>query len=109
MATVTASPKTATEPAAAAPKKTRVPRQKSTKLQRREWRAAYLFISPWIVGFLIFILGAMIYSLVLSFSHYNLATNQITPAGVDNYTQLLSDPKIAQSLGNTLFYAVLAV
>jgi multiple sugar transport system permease protein len=79
------------------------------KYDRREAIAGYLFISPWIVGFLIFTLGAMIYSLVISFSHYNLATNTATPAGLQNYEQLLQDPKVMTSLGNTLFYAVMAV
>ncbi len=71
--------------------------------------AGYLFISPWIVGFLVFTLGAMVYSLVISFSHYSLATNIATPAGGDNYAQLLDDPKVLLSLTNTLVYAVLAV
>lgn len=84
-------------------------RSKYTKLQRREHRAAYLFILPWMVGFLIFTLGAMVLSLVLSFSNYSLANNTISPAGLSNYQQLLSDPKVLQGLGNTLFYAVLAV
>jgi multiple sugar transport system permease protein len=94
-------------PADTPPKPRRRP--KYTRMQRREHRAAYLFILPWIVGFLVFTLGAMIYSLVLSFSHYNLATNSLSPAGLDNYAQLISDPKVLQSLGNTLFYAVMAV
>ncbi len=71
--------------------------------------AGYLFISPWIVGFLVFTAGSMIYSLVISFTRYNLATGSVTPAGVSNYAELFQDPKVAQSLGNTLFYAVLAV
>lgn len=75
----------------------------------REAIAGYLFISPWIVGFLVFTLGAMVYSLVISFSHYSLATNIATPAGGDNYAQLLDDPKVLLSLTNTLVYAVLAV
>jgi multiple sugar transport system permease protein len=79
------------------------------KYNRREAIAGYLFISPWIVGFLIFTLGAMTYSLVISFSNYNLATNSATPAGFGNYAELFNDPKVALSLGNTLFYAVLAV
>jgi multiple sugar transport system permease protein len=79
------------------------------KYNKREAIAGYLFISPWIVGFLIFTLGAMLYSLVISFSNYNLATNSATPAGFDNYAELFNDPKVALSLGNTLFYAVLAV
>ena len=51
----------------------------------------------------------MSYSLVISFSNYNLATNTASPAGIDNYAELINDPKVALSLGNTLFYAVMAV
>ena len=76
---------------------------------KREAIAGYLFISPWIIGFLIFTAFSMVYSLYISFSNYSLATNMATPAGIDNYAELLQDPKVAMSLGNTLFYAVLAV
>jgi multiple sugar transport system permease protein len=79
------------------------------RYNRREALAGYLFISPWIIGFLIFTAGTMIYSLVISFSHYNLATNIIRPAGISNYRALLDNPKVGSSLANTLFYAVLAV
>jgi multiple sugar transport system permease protein len=75
----------------------------------RESVAGYLFITPWIIGFLIFTAGAMIYSLVISFSEYNLATNNATPVGFANYASLFQDPKVAASLSNTLFYAVMAV
>ena len=71
--------------------------------------AGYAFIAPWIIGFAIFTAGTMIYSLVISFTHYNLATDSVTPAGTSNYQALLSDPMVRTSLGNTLFYAVLAV
>jgi multiple sugar transport system permease protein len=84
-------------------------RKRGTKYNKREAIAGYLFISPWIVGFLVFTLGAMLYSLYISFSDYNLATNSATPAGVDNYAELFNDPKVGLSLGNTLFYAVMAV
>ncbi|HZC73118.1 MAG TPA: sugar ABC transporter permease [Jatrophihabitans sp.] len=79
------------------------------KASRREAVSGFLFISPWIIGFLVFTLGTMIYSLVISFSHYNLATNVAAPAGVSNYKELIHDPLVRQSLQNTLFYAVLAV
>lgn len=84
-------------------------RTRLTKMQRREALAGYLFISPWIVGFLVFTLGAMIYSLVLSFTNYDLSTNTASPVGLANYQQLFQDPKVMLSLGNTLFYAVMAV
>src|SRR3954463_12628320 len=85
------------------------PRRSRTPFNRREAVAGYLFISPWIIGFLVFTAGAMIYSLVISFSHYNLATNTARPAGTSNYVELLKDPRVATALGNTLFYALLAV
>lgn len=85
------------------------PRPARSKYNRREALAGYLFISPWIIGFAVFMLGAMVYSLVISFSRYNLATNVARPAGVTNYQLLFDDPKVAASLANTLFYAVMAV
>ena len=42
-------------------------------------------------------------------SHYNLWTGLLKPAGLDNYANLFADPSVALSLGNTLFYGILAV
>jgi len=94
-------------PAAAAPEKPK--KRRRNDFNRREAIAGYLFISPWLLGFLVFTFGAMIYSLVISFSYYQLATNSARPAGFANYEALISDPKVMLSLGNTLFYAILAV
>jgi multiple sugar transport system permease protein len=87
----------------------RAARRGRVKYNRREALAGYLFISPWIIGFVVFMLGAMAYSLVISFSRYNLATNVARPVGTANYALLFDDPKVALSLANTLFYAVMAV
>jgi len=84
------------------------PKQKDS-YNRREALAGYLFIAPWLIGFLIFTAGAMIYSLYISFSSYNLATNTARPIGIDNYAALFEDPRVAVSLANTLFYVVMAV
>ncbi len=82
---------------------------KARKYNRREALAGYAFILPWVIGFLVFTLGAMTYSLVISFTHYNLATNSAPPAGLSNYRDLIDDPLVRKSLSNTLFYALLAV
>ena len=79
------------------------------RYNRREAIAGYLFLAPWIIGFLIFTLGAMAYSLYISFSNYNLATNTARPIGISNYAELFQDPRVGVSLANTLFYAVMAV
>jgi multiple sugar transport system permease protein len=86
----------------------KVPKVKE-RYNKREVVAGYLFIAPWMIGFLVFTAGAMIYSLYISFSNYHLATNRARPVGFANYAQLFEDPKVALALGNTLFYAVMAV
>jgi len=96
-------------PTGATTSRRRKPPRQKIKYNRREAIAGYLFIAPWLIGFLVFTLGSMIYSLVISFSNYNLATNTISPAGTSNYAGLFQDPKVMLSLGNTLFYAVMAV
>jgi multiple sugar transport system permease protein len=71
--------------------------------------AGLLFISPWIIGFSVFTVISMTWSLRLSFSDYDLATNSGEPVGFENYRLLFTDPKVLTSLGNTFFYALLAV
>ncbi|WBQ03492.1 carbohydrate ABC transporter permease [Kribbella sp. CA-293567] len=77
-------------------------------LARGESRAAWFFISPWLIGFLIFTAGPMLASLVLSFSDYQLiqAPNLV---GTANYQELFQDPKIAKALLNTFVYALIFV
>ena len=63
----------------------------------REEIAAYLFLSPWIIGFVIFTLGAMAASLVLSFTKTDLLTS-IRFVGLDNYAALFTDRFVPQAL-----------
>jgi multiple sugar transport system permease protein len=83
--------------------------RRASKYDRREALAGFAFISPWIIGFVVFTAGTMIYSLVISFTDYNLAAGTVTPAGFSNYARLVEDPTVLTSLSNTLFYALLAV
>ncbi len=76
---------------------------------RRETIAGLLFISPWIIGFLIFTVISMSYSLILSFTDYDLVTNTMSPVGVSNYAQLFDNPRVLTALGNTFTYAIMAV
>jgi len=71
-------------------------------------RTAYLFISPWLVGLLVFTAGPMVASLVLSFTDYDLV-QEAEFVGVENYQRLVQDPAVLTSLGNTVFYTVLHV
>jgi multiple sugar transport system permease protein len=77
-------------------------------LARGEGRAAWLFISPWVIGFLVFTAGPMLASLVLSFTDYQLIRAPHA-VGTANYHELVQDPKIAKALLNTFVYALIFV
>lgn len=94
---------------------TRRPASTQTSAQRpkprRNWaevRAAYAFLSPWLIGFAVFTAAPMVISLYLSFTDYN-GINSPRSVGTANYRQLFSDPKVTLALRNTLSYAVLYV
>jgi multiple sugar transport system permease protein len=75
-------------------------------MARREALAGYLFISPWLVGFVLFFMGPTLASLGFSFTHFMI----VTPpewAGLDNYRQALtSDPLVWVALRVTAIYSV---
>lgn len=69
----------------------------------------YLFISPWLVGFLVFVLGPFVESIYLSFTRYNIVT---TPkwVGLANYRMLLTrDDLFWKSGWVTVKYAIVSV
>jgi len=79
------------------------------KARLKENLEGYLFISPWILGFLIFTLGPMIASLVLSFTDWNLL-NIPSYNGLYNYLEMFkNDPKYIQSLKVTFIYSFASV
>lgn len=68
-----------------------------------------MYISPWIIGLLIFTVYPFISSLVLSFTDYNLI-NSPSFIGLDNYTQMFtSDKEFINSLIATFKYTILTV
>lgn len=83
--------------------------QPVTERAKREARWGWLFISPWILGFLAFTLGPMIASLVLSLTRYAGGSSVPEFVGIENYVKLFTDPKFYNSLRITFQYAVLAL
>jgi ABC-type sugar transport system permease subunit/ABC-type glycerol-3-phosphate transport system substrate-binding protein len=80
------------------------------RLSRQEATAGYIFASPWLIGFLIFTLGPIIVSMVLSFCDYDV----LHPArwvGADNFVQLLGKDSyyLQKSLTNTFYIAVIGI
>jgi len=78
------------------------------RLRRRETRAALLFISPWIIGFLVFTAWPVLYTGYLSLTDYDVI-NDPTFVGFANFRELLEDPKIALALQNTFVFTAMSV
>jgi multiple sugar transport system permease protein len=69
-----------------------------------------VFVSPWIIGFLVFTLGPLIASLVISFTDFNLVRPEAVQfVGLDNYARLASDPLVKQGLFVTVRFALIAI
>jgi multiple sugar transport system permease protein len=76
---------------------------------RRNYLSGYLFISPWLIGFIVFTLGPFIMSLYLSFTDYTIVTRPVW-VGLDNYVKLFTDdPYFTKTLFNTLYYVIFHV
>jgi multiple sugar transport system permease protein len=76
--------------------------------QRKQNRAAYLFLLPWFVGLALVTIGPMAASLALSFTRYNL----LSPPkfiGLDNFARMLEDPRLHTSLWVTFQYVFISV
>ena len=77
-------------------------------ISAEEARAGYLFISPWLLGAVIFLLGPILVSLLLAFSSWDI----ISPArwvGVDNFREMASDDRFSAGLRVTALYTLFSV
>ena len=79
-------------------------------LARSEAKWAYLFISPWLIGFLVLTLGPMIASLFFSFTQYDVL-NEARWVGTKNYQDLVGVdwPNVSKALGNAIYLAGVGV
>ena len=74
----------------------------------KEEREFYMFISPWLFGFVFLTLGPLLVSLIMSFTQWEV----ISPPkwiGGRNYLSMYRDPLFRQSLKVTTIYTVLDV
>lgn len=77
--------------------------------EKRDFLKGIAFISPWLLGFLIFTAYPILASLYFSFTDYNLLSSPKF-IGFENYITLLTkDEFIGKVLYNTVYFAVFAV
>lgn len=83
----------------------------ATPKQQANTFAGYLFAAPWIVGFLIFVVVPLGFSLYWSFTDYRVTANQPPQwLGFENYQNLLlKDDSFRASIVNTLYLTVIGL
>lgn len=90
-----------------APRKTFFQKIRNPGLTWTEYIWAYIFVLPWLIGFLSFIAGPMIASLYLSFTKYDLV---MAPwVGFANWERLFQDGLMRKALYNTGYYVLIGV
>jgi multiple sugar transport system permease protein len=77
--------------------------------RQREERSFYLFILPWLIGFVLFTGGPVVYSFIMSLTNWTgIKTRDWV--GLDNYINLLTvDPLFWTVLKNTFVYGIFSV
>jgi ABC-type sugar transport system permease subunit len=80
---------------------------KKQSFQKRTF-AGYAFAGPWIVGFLLFVVGPAVLSFYWSFTKYGLP-NPPQWSGLENYSRLLQDDSFHVALFNSLYMTVFGV
>src|SRR3954469_16525328 len=78
------------------------------KSRQRESLTALLFVSPWIVGFSVFLLYPLLAALYYSFCEYSVLRPPVW-VGIENYRDLAKDSVFWLTLKNTGMFAALAL
>lgn len=97
-------------PAQKAPAQADKPQAKKMHLARREAIAAYLFISPWIIGLIVFLAIPVLISLYTSFTKWTLIGPAPKWTGFDNYVYIFTkDRYFWSSLRITIEFILLTL
>ena len=75
---------------------------------KRHW-IGYLFIGPWLIGFIAFTAFPFLASIYLSFTRYDIVQSPLWVGAANYHTLLTGDPLFWKSLAVTCRYAALAV
>ncbi|UYN83441.1 MAG: sugar ABC transporter permease [Microcella sp.] len=91
---------------------TQAPPKRSSKrpseYARKEARAAWIMLTPWLLGLTLITAIPMLASLYLSFTNYPLLAAPRW-VGFDNYVRLFDDPRFLASIGVTFRYVFISV
>lgn len=107
MAVLTAEP--TTQQVVLPPTGTDGRRRRPSLRSRREGRAFYAFISPWLVGTILLTLFPLVYAFAVSMTNWDGISPSFSWVGFANYFDVLVDPQTWASMGRTGLLAIIVV
>jgi multiple sugar transport system permease protein len=81
---------------------------RSSVSSRRETLEFYLFISPWLIGFVVFFLYPLVSSLYYSFTRFEIGGRPFW-IGLENYARMFADPLYLKTIRTTFIFALICV
>jgi multiple sugar transport system permease protein len=86
------------------------PRRSTKSRERRRGRVGWLFIAPFAIVFIVFLVAPLIYAFYLSLYTKGLATGGVPVfSGIDNYVQAFTDPVFLGGLLFVIHFAVVLI
>ena len=76
--------------------------------EARETRAAYMFLSPYLITTIIFTVSVFIFAFFISFTKYNLFEPPVW-VGLEHYKSFFTDVNYIHSLVNVFYYVIVVV
>ncbi len=83
-------------------------KRKLGKMAQREELAFWLFILPWLIGFIVFSAGPIVASMGISLTEYSILQPPVF-IGLENYKQLFNDELFYKAVFNTVYYVGVSV
>lgn len=83
-------------------------RRRMSRREKRNLKVGLLFISPWIIGVVVFVIYPLVYSFGISLTQYS-GMQTPTFIGLQNYISAFLDPLVRTSVGNTVYYMLISV
>ncbi|MFN8489111.1 MAG: sugar ABC transporter permease [Caldilineaceae bacterium] len=85
-----------------------LPKARRSRKARHDTMVFYLCVAPWVIGFIAFTLGPMLYSLYISFTEWGMLKPPVW-VGAANYRQAFADPDFYTALRVTSFFSVFSI
>lgn len=84
-------------------------RRSGQRWQRYSGRTFYLFVSPWVLGFVLLTALPLGYAFAISLTNFNGVSSRWRWVGLRNYAELMLDAEAIASLVRTLAFTAIAV